>query len=127
MEIRYLDPPDEVEATNAPQRMWIRLSQPLDGEPQWVHACAMAYLSDATLIDHVHLPHGRRWHDPANLGASLDHAMWFHRSAVADQWMLFDQVVESTGGGRGLTSGRLYQRDGSLVATCAQEGLMRWR
>jgi acyl-CoA thioesterase-2 len=126
VEIRYLDPPRRSEATDAPQRMWMRLSQSLTGEPQWVHDCALAYISDTTLIDHVYLPHGRRWHDRANLGASLDHAMWFHRPAVADQWLLFDQVVESTGRGRGLTTGRLYQADGTLVATCAQEGLMRW-
>lgn len=126
VEIRYLDPPQGSQATDAPQRMWMRLSQSLAGEPQWVHDCAVAYISDTTLIDHVYLPHGRRWHDPANIGASLDHAMWFHRPAVADQWLLFDQVVESTARGRGLTTGRLYQADGSLVATCAQEGLMRW-
>ncbi|MDH3683312.1 MAG: thioesterase family protein [Acidimicrobiia bacterium] len=58
--------------------------------------------------------------------ASLDHATWFHRPAKADQWLYYEQRVECTSGGRGLASGRFYDSDGMLIATCMQEGLMRW-
>ena len=59
-------------------------------------------------------------------GASLDHAMWFHEPARADDWLLFVQAVEATGGGRGLAIGRIYTQSGTQIATCVQEGLMRW-
>ncbi|MFT5173917.1 MAG: acyl-CoA thioesterase [Gammaproteobacteria bacterium] len=59
-------------------------------------------------------------------GASLDHAMWFHRPARVDQWLLFEQTVEATGSGRGLVNGRFFDRQGCLVANCIQQGLMRW-
>jgi acyl-CoA thioesterase-2 len=84
------------------------------------------YLSDSTLVDHVVLPHGQRWQDPRLVSTSLDHAMWFHRPFRADEWLLFDQRVESTGRGRGLASGRFFTAAGALVATCMQEGLIRW-
>ena len=72
------------------------------------------------------LPHGYRWQDERLDGASLDHAMWFHRAARADEWLLFDQTVVATAGARGLVTARFYTVDGLLVATCTQEGLMRW-
>lgn len=127
MDIRYIDPPDPAggPVEDGPQLMWCRVSEPLPDDPA-VHDAALAYLADSTLIDHVMLPHGRRWHDGSLTGVSLDHAMWFHRSARADQWLLYEQGVESTGGARGLASGRLRTRDGTLVATCGQEGLMRY-
>jgi acyl-CoA thioesterase-2 len=90
------------------------------------HFAGLAYLSDSTLIDHVVLPHGHRWQDPALNGASLDHAMWFHHRARADEWLLFDQHVEATGHGRGFARGRFFDRGGRLVASCAQEGMIRW-
>jgi acyl-CoA thioesterase-2 len=128
MEIRYIDPPDPAGGgpTEAPQRTWTRIAGHALGDDPAIHQAALAYLSDATLIDHVLLPHGHRWSDARLTGVSLDHAMWFHRPCRADQWLLFDQRVESTGGARGLTTGRFYDRAGALVATCAQEGLMRW-
>jgi len=127
MDIRYINPPSAPigEAVLEPQRVWLRVPEVLDD--QWsVHFAALAYLSDSTLIDHVVLPHGRRWQDPALNGASLDHAMWFHQRARADEWLLFDQYVDATGHGRGLAHGRLFARDGRLVASCVQEGLVRW-
>jgi acyl-CoA thioesterase-2 len=72
------------------------------------------------------LPHGHSWRDDRITEASLDHAMWFHRPARADEWLYYDQRAEATSGGRGLARGRFYDRDGRLVATCVQEGLMRW-
>ena len=128
MDIRYINPPmaPEGEAVLEDQRMWMRIPEHL-ADHQTVHDAGLAYLSDGTLVDHVLLPHGHRWHDGHFNGASLDHAMWFHAPARADQWLLFDQTVEWTGAGRGLASGRLFDTGGRLIATCTQEGLMRKR
>ena len=127
MDIRYINPPTAPEGVPIlePQLMWMRIREPLDDDPA-LHAVGLAYLADATLVDHVTLPHGFRWQDERLTGASLDHAMWFHQSCRADEWLLYDQRVEFTGGARGLASGRFYTADGTLVATCMQEGLMRW-
>ncbi len=127
MDIRYIDPPDPAGGPplDRPQLMWMRLSDELPEDPP-VHHAGLAYLADASLIDHVVLPHGYRWHDARLTGASLDHAMWFRQPARADEWLLYDQRVESTAGARGLATGRFYDREGTLVATCSQEGLMRW-
>ena len=127
IEIRYVNPPSAPRGTpvTEPQLMWMRVNEALPDAPG-AHRAGLAYLSDTTLVDHIPLPHGLRWQDPNFGGTSLDHAMWFHRPARADEWLLFEQTVEATGGGRGLASGRLFTRGGALVATCMQEGLMRW-
>ena len=127
IDIRYVNPPNVPLGTPVtdPQLMWMRISEALPDTPS-VHRAGLVYLSDSTLVDHIPLPHGRRWQDPNFGGTSLDHAMWFHRPARADEWLLFEQTVQATGGGRGLASGRLFTRGGALVATCMQEGLMRW-
>ena len=127
IDIRYINPPTtRGEPTTESQLMWMRILDTLPDE-SGIHRAGLAYMADATVVDHVMLPHGLRWQDEHFDGASLDHAMWFHRPARADDWLLFVQSVESTGGGRGLASGRFFDRSGRLVATCAQEGLMRWR
>jgi len=128
MDIRYVNPPTEPEGTPVlePQLTWSRVDGPVPDDPV-VWDAGLAYLADATLVDHVTLPHGHRWHDARLTGASLDHAMWFHRSARPDEWLLLDQRVEATSGARGLATGRFYTASGQLVATCGQEGLMRWR
>ena len=127
MDIRYINPPTapEGEPVLEDQRMWMRIAERL-GDDQNDHDAGLAYLSDSTLVDHVVLPHGQRWQDPRLNGASLDHAMWFHRRARADQRLLFDQSVEATGGARGLATGRFFDEAGKLIATYAQEGLIRW-
>ena len=127
MEVRYINPPTapEGEPVTEDQRMWLRIDGPLADDAA-LHAAALVYLSDGTLVDHVMLPHGHRWQDERLDGASLDHAMWFHRVARADEWLLFDQTVVATAGARGLATGRFYTAGGVLVATCTQEGLMRW-
>lgn len=126
MDLRYIDPPDPRPGSRVtgPQRMWMRIDETLPDDPH-LHIAALVYLTDSTLIDHVLLPHGHRWHEPGFDGASLDHALWLHRQARADQWLLFDQTVEATVGGRGLATGRVWTRDGKLVLTCSQEGLIR--
>ena len=127
IDIRYINAPDAPrgEAVTESQLMWMRIPERLPDTPA-IHHAGLAYLSDATLVDHVMLPHGLRWQDADFLGTSLDHAMWFHRFARADEWLLFEQIVESTGGGRGLARGYFFDRSGALIATCMQEGLMRW-
>ncbi|MPY96008.1 MAG: acyl-CoA thioesterase II, partial [Acidimicrobiia bacterium] len=87
---------------------------------------ALAYLSDETLVDQSMLPHGLRWSDDRLEAASLDHAMWFCRPARADDWLLFEQTVLSTAGGRAQVRGDLFTPDGVLVATAVQEGLIRF-
>ena len=106
--------------------MWIKINQSM-GDDWQIHGAALAYLSDSTLVDHVLLPHGRRWDEVGFLGASLDHSMWFHRRCRVDEWLLFEQQVAWTGDGRGLAKGRLFDLSGILVATCVQEGLLRWQ
>ena len=126
-DIRYIDPPTALpgEPVTDDQRMWMRLEEDLDEHPGLQQA-ALAYLSDATLIDQVLLPHGLRWEMSEVEGTSLDHAMWFLRPPRADEWLLLDQHVEATGNARGLATGRFFSPQGELVATCCQEGLVRW-
>lgn len=126
LDVRYVDPPPPRPdgPVDAPQRMWVRSATPL-GERPGLHEAALAYLSDETLIDQAMLPHGRRWSDADLEAASLDHAMWFCRPARADEWLLYEQTVLSTAGGRGQVRGDLYRPDGTLVATACQEGLIR--
>ena len=126
-DIRYINPPQSFESIShvENQLMWMRLTGEVSDDLH-VHDAGVAYLSDSTLIDHIALPHGKRWQNSDFDGTSLDHAMWFHESVRADDWLLFDQKVEWTGDGRGVASGRIYTQEGTLAATCMQEGLMRF-
>ena len=128
MDIRYINPPDAAEGVPIvePQLTWTRINEALPADDHVTRDAGLAYLADATLVDHALLPHGHRWHDQRLTGASLDHAMWFQRPSPADSWLLYEQRVESTSGARGLATGRFYTEDGQLVATCTQEGLIRW-
>ena len=87
----------------------------------------LAYASDMTLLDTALYPHGRKVFDSDLQVASLDHAMWFHRPINMNEWLLFAQDSPNSNGGRGLTRGSLYTKQGVLVASCAQEGLIRPR
>lgn len=128
IDIRYIDAPTAAQGVpvREDQRMWMRIPERLPDSGN-VHDAGVAYVSDSTVIDHILLPHGYRWHDGLFDGVSLDHAMWFHRRARADEWLLFDQTALWTGAGRGLANGRLFDMDGRLIATCTQEGLIRRR
>lgn len=105
------------------QDVWMRTVAPLPADPL-VHACVLAYASDYSLLEPIMRAHGLGYADPRLRIASLDHAMWFHRPVRMDEWVLYDTESPSASGGRGLGLGRLYQ-EGRLVATAAQEGMVR--
>ncbi|AXK88935.1 acyl-CoA thioesterase II [Nocardia farcinica] len=104
----------------AQQQVWFRYRQPLPDDPLF-HVCTLAYMSDMTLLGSSKVIHP----DEPTQNASLDHAMWFLRPFRADDWLLYDQASPSAGFGRGLTSGKIYNRAGELVAAVMQEGLIR--
>ncbi|MFN7175261.1 MAG: acyl-CoA thioesterase [Thermaurantiacus sp.] len=111
----------------ARRRMWVRLPSGATATSQAEHACLLAYLSDYWLAGTAALPHTLPMPGPRLFMASLDHAMWFHRPARVDDWLLFDTESPSAQAGRGLARGLLFARDGTLVATTAQEALLRER
>ncbi|EKF19119.1 acyl-CoA thioesterase II [Nitratireductor pacificus] len=108
------------------QDVWIRTTGPVPDD-RALQAAVLAYLSDMTLLDTSTFAHGRNGFDPDIQMASLDHAMWFHRSHRLDDWLLYTQDSPSAQGARGFSRGSLYGRDGTLVASVAQEGLVRLR
>lgn len=105
-------------------RLWMRASGELPDDPT-THACVLTYASDLSLLGATLIPHGTYIGSPTVQTASLDHSMWFHRRFRADEWLLYDQVSPSASGARGLAMGRVFTEDGRLVATVAQEGLIR--
>ena len=107
-------------------RLWVRTNGKLDDDPV-VHQAAFTYLSDLTLLGSALVPHGVDVGSPRVQSASLDHTIWFHRPFRADEWLLYDQASPSASGARGLGIGRVFREDGTLVATVAQEGLIRPR
>ncbi len=111
----------------APEQMvWMRASGRLpDAFP--LHQCVLAYASDFTLLDTALIAHGKLMFDKDLQLASLDHALWFHRPFRADEWMLYAQDSPSSHGARGFCRGNVYTRDGVLIASVCQEGLMRQR
>ena len=104
--------------------IWMRTTAPLPDDPA-IHRCALAYASDMTILDTALLPHQRSIFDRDIMGASLDHAVWFHRPFRADQWLLYTQDSPNSHGSRGFGRGLIFAADGTLVASVAQEGLMR--
>jgi acyl-CoA thioesterase-2 len=101
----------------------MRIDGKLPDDPL-LHACALTFCSDLTLLDSVLSWHGEVWGPGGMVGASLDHALWFHRPFKADDWFLYDCWSPSASGARGLATGRLLQ-DGRHIATAVQEGLLR--
>ncbi|MCT4655682.1 MAG: acyl-CoA thioesterase II [Cohaesibacter sp.] len=106
------------------QHVWVRVTGKLPDDPA-IHRCALAYLSDMTLLDTCLFAHGRSVFNKDVAPASLDHAMWFHDDFRADEWLLYSQDSPSASGARGFNRGSLYTRDGRLVASAVQEGLIR--
>ncbi len=106
--------------------VWIKATGALPDDPA-IHQCVLAYASDMTLLDSALVPLGRTLFDKDFMGASLDHALWIHRPFRADEWLLYCQDSPNLHGSRGLSRGLIFRRDGTLVATVAQEGLVRLR
>jgi len=104
--------------------VWVRVTEKLPDDPL-LHVCLMTYVSDLTLLETVALQHGMSWFDPRISGASLDHAMWFHRPFRADQWLLYAQESPVASGARGLVRGQVFTAEGDLVVSVMQEGLIR--
>jgi acyl-CoA thioesterase II len=104
--------------------VWLRVNGDLPDDPL-LHVCLMTYVSDLTLLDTVLLGHGVSWYDGRTTGASLDHAMWFHRPFRADQWLLYAQESPVAYGARGLARGEVYTAGGDFVVSVVQEGLIR--
>lgn len=107
-------------------KVWIRATGPLPDDPA-IHQAVLAYASDFTLLDTSLIPHGRSVYEAGIQAASLDHALWFHRPFRADDWLLYAQDSPSASGARGFSRGLIFTREGVLVASVAQEGLIRPR
>ncbi len=112
--------------TTADFNVWIRTTGRLPDDPA-IHRCVLAYASDMMLLDTALLPHRRSVFDRNIMAASLDHALWFHRPFRADEWLLYAQDSPNLHGARGFARGLIFSADGTLVASVAQEGLLRER
>ena len=108
----------------AHQAVWLRAKSPLPDDEN-LHRAALAYASDYSILEPIMRGHGVAWGTPGLKAASLDHAMWFHRFGRVDEWMLYVQESPTAVGGRGLSLGRIYSREGVLLASVAQEGMVR--
>ena len=106
--------------------VWIRATSRLPEDPA-IHRSVLAYASDMTLLDSALVPHGHSVFEQEILAASLDHALWIHRPFRADEWLLYAQDSPNAGGGRGFSRGLIFTEAGKLVASVAQEGLVRLR
>ncbi|MFF5143760.1 acyl-CoA thioesterase [Streptomyces sp. NPDC013157] len=128
IDLRYVEEPPfgkYGEPREPHSQVWFRTNGKLADDPL-LHVVLATYVSDMTLLDSVLLAHGRGgWAVGDVVGASLDHAMWFHRPFRADEWLLYDQESPSAHGGRGLGQARIYTQDGSLAISVIQEGVVR--
>lgn len=106
------------------QAIWMKAVGTLPDDPN-LHRAALAYASDYSILEPIMRAHGVSWATPKLRAASLDHAMWWHRFGRVDEWLLYLQESPNAIGGRGLSLGRIYARDGSLMASVAQEGMLR--
>ena len=125
-EFRHVYPRDELNPPKRPpfQQVWFRLSAKVGDAPE-LHRALLAYASDFHLLGTATFPHGISYYQPNVLMASLDHALWFHRPFRADDWLLYSIDSPSAQDARGLARGQIFDRSGRLVASTAQEGLIR--
>ena len=126
-ELRHVDGPVYLRAAERPtahQAVWFRAVGRLPDDDV-LHRAAMAYASDYTILESIMRRHGVAWATEGYRAASLDHAMWWHRPARVDEWLLYVQESPSASGGRGLALGRIFTREGVLAASVAQEGMVR--
>jgi acyl-CoA thioesterase-2 len=126
---RPVEPVQVVDPPRRPPRrhLWLKTIGPIPNSPD-LHRNVLAYVSDYMLITTATLPHGLSFAEGKVQLATLDHAMWFHRPFRVDEWLLYAMESPSASGGRGIAFGRFYTRDGKLVASTVQEGVVRiWR
>ncbi|WP_111721223.1 acyl-CoA thioesterase II [Homoserinimonas sp. OAct 916] len=126
-DIRHIDSPIYMRVDGAHvahQAIWMKSFERLPDDPM-LHRAALAYASDYTILEPIYRRHGIAWATPGLRTASLDHAMWWHRFGRVDDWMLYVQESPSASGGRGLSIARIYSRTGTLLASVAQEGMVR--
>jgi len=125
-EFRPVRPPNLLQPQKLPplKNIWFRAIAALPDD-EALHRCLLAYVSDFNLLDTAMLPHGVSFASGKLVVASIDHAMWFHRGVRVDDWLLYSTDSPSSSGARGYTRGSIFTRDGRLVASTAQEGLMR--
>jgi acyl-CoA thioesterase-2 len=129
IDLRFVGPPRDAPggqrvAGTEHNLVWLRVNGDLPDDPL-LHVCLMTYASDLTLLDSVLRRHDLSWSDGQTSGASLDHAMWFHRPFRADRWLLYDQESPIAAGARGLARGQVFTEEGELVVSVVQEGLVR--
>ncbi|MEM9669927.1 MAG: acyl-CoA thioesterase II [Pseudomonadota bacterium] len=130
IEMRPINPNDSLDPkpSEPEHHIWFRAIRCFEGTASdAIHQCLMAYASDMSLLDSGTRPHAITWHSGDAMMASLDHAMWFHAPARADEWLLYTQDSPHAGGARSFNRGMIFKQDGTLVASVAQEGLMRPR
>ena len=125
-EFRHVYPRDELNPPKRPpfQQVWFRLAEKVGDSPE-LHRALLAYASDFQLLGTATYPHGISYYTPNVQMASLDHALWFHRPFRADDWLLYSIDSPSAQSSRGLARGQIFDRQGRLVASTAQEGLIR--
>ena len=126
IDVREVAPRDffAPEPTDDKNHMWFRMSAAKGTSPQLQH-CLLAYASDLNLLGSALRPHGQSWFTGKVMSASLDHSMWFHGPAEFHDWHLYTMDSPWSGGGRGFNRGMIYNREGTLIASVAQEGLIR--
>ena len=126
IELREVAPRDffKPEKTGDRNQLWFRMAASKGQDPQMQH-CLLAYASDMNLLGSSLRPHALTWFQGRVMSASLDHAMWFHAPIEFSDWHLYDLDAPWTSGARGFNRGSIYREDGALVASVAQEGLMR--
>jgi acyl-CoA thioesterase-2 len=126
-DLRHVDSPVyfSVEGEHVPhQALWFKAIGTMPDDPN-LHRAALAYASDYSILEPIMRAHGVAWTTPGLKAASLDHAMWWHRYSRVDEWLLYVQESPNARGGRGLSLGRIYNRAGELIASIAQEGMVR--
>jgi acyl-CoA thioesterase-2 len=126
IDLRHVEPPTFLggQARRGGNQVWFRATGALPEDP-FLHQCVVTYASDMSLLDTVILPHGRSGPLGPVMMASLDHALWFHHPMRADEWLLYAQDSPAAAGARGFARGSIFSQAGKLVASVAQEGLMR--
>jgi len=127
IDLRYVTEPPWLSRDKGPRearnQVWMRADGKLPDD-DLLHVCVLTYASDMTLLDAPLARHGVYWGLDQVVGASLDHALWFHRPFRADEWFLYDCASPTASGSRGLATGRFFAQDGTLIATVVQEGLL---